>query len=431
MLNIIYADGKSELEFLKSLEKRNRNAALEIEIKVRDIIENVLIKGDEALKEYSLKFDNAKLSSFEVSKEEMQDALNNCEPKFRAVLEEAAENIRDFHEMQKEQGFENKKGEGIVLGQKVRPLKRVGIYVPGGTAAYPSTVLMNAVPAKVAGVEEIIMVTPPMKNGGANPDILAAAAVSGVDRVFLVGGAQAIAALAYGTESIPKVDKITGPGNIYVATAKRLLYGIVDIDMIAGPSEVLIIADESAEPSYLAADMLSQAEHDVLASSVLITTSEEIAKKTIEQVELQLERLERVEIARKSIDDFGFVIVCKDIARAYEIADLIAPEHLELMVKEPMKALEKINNAGSVFLGKYSPEPLGDYFAGPNHVLPTSGTARFSSPLSTNDFMKRFNYISYDKDALKEAKDKIVLFAEKEGMTAHANSIKVRFTDEQ
>ncbi|MEG0546576.1 MAG: histidinol dehydrogenase, partial [Oscillospiraceae bacterium] len=311
--------------------------------------------------------------------------------------------------------------------QRIRGLKRVGIYVPGGTAAYPSSVLMNAIPAKIAGVDEIIMVTPPSKDGTANPDILAAAKIAGVDRVFLMGGAQGIAALAYGTETVPKVDKIVGPGNIYVATAKKLLYGTVDIDMIAGPSEILIVADETASPKFLAADLMSQAEHDVLASAILLTTSREIAVKTLEELERQMQNLSRKDIIEKSLNDFGAIIICNDIDEAVNFANELAPEHLELAIKNPIEYIGKIDNAGSVFLGNYSPEPLGDYFAGPNHVLPTSGTARFFSPLSVDSFIKKSSFIYYTEDALRDAKDSIIKLADTEGLTAHANSIKVRF----
>lgn len=315
----------------------------------------------------------------------------------------------------------------MLCGQRVRGLERVGLYVPGGTAAYPSSVIMNAIPAKIAGVKEIIMVTPPLKDGTPNKDILVAAAVCGVDRIFLTGGAQAVAALAYGTESIPKVDKIVGPGNIYVATAKKLLYGQVDIDMIAGPSEILVMADETADPKFIAADLMSQAEHDKLASSILLTTSEEIADKTIAEIERQMQYLSRKDIIEKSLDDYGMIIICDCPHCAVELANAIAPEHLEVLMKNPTEYIGKLDNAGSVFLGQYASEPLGDYYAGPNHVLPTSGTARFFSPLSVYSFVKRSSYIYYTEEALREAKDDIVLIAEKEGLTAHANAIKVRF----
>ena len=319
------------------------------------------------------------------------------------------------------------KESGVIMGQRIRGLKRVGIYVPGGTAAYPSSVLMNAVPAKIAGVQEIIMVTPPGKDGNPNPNIMAAAAVAGVDKVFLVGGAQAVAALAYGTQRIPKVDKIVGPGNIFVATAKKLLYGVVDIDMVAGPSEILIVADSTADASFLAADLMSQAEHDVRASAILLTTSESLAKSTLREIDRQIKTLVRQEIIQKSFDDYGEIIVCDNLRQALDFANELAPEHLELCVAEPLKYIGMVDNAGSVFLGNWSPEPLGDYYAGPNHVLPTSGTARFFSPLSVDSFVKKSSFIYYTPDELKKAKDDIMLLAETEGLTAHANSIKVRF----
>ena len=335
--------------------------------------------------------------------------------------------IRDFHARQKQQSWLEPKQNGVILGQRIRGLKRVGVYVPGGTAAYPSSVLMNVIPAKIAGVKEIVMVTPPQKDGTANPDILAAAKIAGVDRVFLMGGAQAVAALAYGTQSVPKVDKIVGPGNIFVATAKKLLYGTVDIDMIAGPSEILIVADKSANPKFLAADLMSQAEHDKMASAILLTTSEETANETAKELSRQMQTLERRDIIEQSLNDFGAIIVCKDISEAVDFANELAPEHLELAVENPKEYIGRVDNAGSVFLGHYSPEPLGDYFAGPNHVLPTSGTARFFSPLSVDSFIKKSSFIYYTEPALSEAKDDIIKLAETEGLTAHANSIKVRF----
>ncbi len=343
------------------------------------------------------------------------------------ALLNAVENITDFHSRQKTQGFAVPKENGVVLGQKVRGLSRVGLYVPGGTAAYPSSVLMNAVPAKIAGVGEIILVTPPQKDGTPNKDILVAAAVCGVDRVFLAGGAQAVAALAYGTEAMPKVDKIVGPGNIYVATAKKLLFGTVDIDMIAGPSEILILADHKANPKYIAADLLSQAEHDVLASAILVTTSESIADETIEELELQAKGLSRESIILQSLRDYGAVIVCDTKKHAVEIANRLSPEHLEVMFDNPIEYIGQIENAGSVFLGPYAPESLGDYYAGPNHVLPTGGTARFFSPLSVNSFEKKMSYIYYTQEALETAKEDILTIAGREGLTAHANAVRVRF----
>ena len=414
----------------KKLEEiKNRGAVLEGGYlqTASEIISNVRQNGDKALFEYTKKFDGVELEALEVPREAINDALTGADSRFTEALLNALENISNFHNRQKRQSFIDARPDGTILGQRVRGLKRVGLYVPGGTAAYPSSVLMNAVPAKIAGVEELIMVTPPSKNGRANPDILAAAAIAGVDRVFLVGGAQAVAALTYGTESIPRVDKIVGPGNIYVATAKRLVYGKVDIDMIAGPSEILVLADGTADPKYLAADLMSQAEHDPLAASILLTTDGDIAGRTIEEIERQMKTLERRDIIERSLRDCGAVIVCRSVDEMADIANEIAPEHIELMIEDPMSLLGRIDNAGSVFMGKYSPEPLGDYYAGPNHVLPTSGTARFFSPLSVDSFVKRSSFISFTREALAEASGDITVIAEREGLTAHANSIRVRF----
>lgn len=427
MIKKIISDGINEYTFLKEVEKRNGEKDKKVGDIVNGIIENVRENGDKAVKDYTLKFDGKMPEYYEVPRDMINDALTEADEDFVNALLDAIENISDFHNRQKEQGFIVPKENGVVLGQKVRGLERVGLYVPGGTAAYPSSVIMNAVPAKIAGVKEIIMVTPPLKDGSPNKDILVAAALCGVDRIFLVGGAQAIAALAYGTEEIPKVDKIVGPGNIFVATAKKLLFGVVDIDMVAGPSEILILADQNADPKFVAADLMSQAEHDKLASSILVTTSEKVADETIKELETQMKSLSRNDIIDHSLTNYGAVIVCENTDKAVELANSLAPEHLEVMLENPMEYLGKLDNAGSIFLGKYSPEPLGDYFAGPNHVLPTSGTARFFSPLSVNSFTKRSSFIYYTEDALYEAKDKIVLIAEKEGLTAHANSIKVRF----
>lgn len=427
MIRKIIADGTAEVQFLKEVEKRNGETDKKVSEIVSEIIDNVKENGDKAVKDYTLKFDGKLPEYYEVPLDVIHDAMTNADETFVNALLNAMENITEFHNRQKEQSFIDAKGNGCILGQRVRGLDRVGLYVPGGTAAYPSSVLMNAVPAKIAGVKEIIMVTPPGKDGKPNPDILTAAAIVGVDRVFMCGGAQAIAALAYGTEEIPKVDKIVGPGNIFVATAKKLLYGKVDIDMIAGPSEILIVADDTASPAYLAADLMSQAEHDRLASAILITTSEKIAEETSCELEKQMASLERNEIIRSSIDNYGAIIVTKTMDRAIELANSLAPEHLEIQVNDPMSYLGKLNNVGSVFMGQYSPEPLGDYFAGPNHVLPTSGTARFFSPLSVNSFVKRSQFIYYTEQALLDAKDDIVCIAEKEGLTAHAHAIKIRF----
>lgn len=427
MIRKIIANGKDEVNFLKEIEKRNGETDKEVSEVVSAIIEDVRANGDKAVNDYTLKFDGKLPEYYEVPQEVIQDALSEADEEFVDALLDAMENIVDFHNRQKEQGFINPKSNGVILGQRVRGLERVGLYVPGGTAAYPSSVLMNAIPAKIAGVKEIIMVTPPQKDGTPNKDILVAASICGVDRIFLVGGAQAIAALAYGTESIPKVDKIVGPGNIYVATAKKLLFGVVDIDMIAGPSEILVLADETANPKFVAADLMSQAEHDVLASAILVTTSEKIADETIIELNKQIKTLSRKDIIEKSLTNYGAIIVCDSIECAIELANELAPEHLEVLLANPMEYLGKLDNAGSIFLGQYAPEPLGDYFAGPNHVLPTSGTAKFFSPLSVSSFTKRSSFIYYTEDALRDAKKDIILIAEKEGLTAHANAIKVRF----
>lgn len=427
MIRIAKADGVSERELINQLKARSGEIDRKVTSAVTDILNNVKQNGDDAVREYTLKFDGHMPSKFEISREEIDSSPDKCDRDFILALYKAADNIRDFHARQKQQSWLEPKQNGVILGQRIRGLKRVGVYVPGGTAAYPSSVLMNVIPAKIAGVKEIVMVTPPQKDGTANPDILAAAKISGVDRVFLMGGAQAVAALAYGTQSVPKVDKIVGPGNIFVATAKKLLYGTVDIDMIAGPSEILIVADKSANPKFLAADLMSQAEHDKMASAILLTTSEETANETAKELSRQMQTLERRDIIEQSLNDFGAIIVCKDISEAVDFANELAPEHLELAVENPMEYIGRVDNAGSVFLGHYSPEPLGDYFAGPNHVLPTSGTARFFSPLSVDSFIKKSSFIYYTEPALSEAKDDIIKLAETEGLTAHANSIKVRF----
>ena len=393
---------------------------------VREIIENVKENKDRALLEYTRRFDGAELSSLAVSKEEIGEALLQVEDSFLEVLKLAAENIRLFHSKQLRQGFILNESEGVVMGQKIIPLDRAGIYVPGGTATYPSTVLMNAIPAKLAGCREVVMVSPPNREGKISPAILAAASVAGVDRIFKVGGAQAVAALAYGTESIPQVDKIVGPGNAFVAEAKKQVFGQVSIDMIAGPSEILVLADESADPRYVAADLLSQAEHDKLAGAVLVTDSLDLAEKVQEEIERQLVLLEREEIARASIDDNGKIIVAPDLRAGIDIANEIAPEHLELCVDNPFDYLDSIRHAGSVFMGKYCPETLGDYLAGPNHTLPTGGTAKFSSPLSVDDFIKKTQYTYFTKNALEKVADSVALFAKKEGLTAHARSAVIR-----
>ena len=426
MIKKIKADGVQEVEFLAKLGERSRNTNKDVTETVSEIINNVMMNGDKAVREYTIKFDGKAPDAFEVPKEELTALTADCDPEFIATLKKAADNIRNFHERQKQQSWLTTNDNGVIMGQRIRGLKRVGLYVPGGTAAYPSSVLMNAIPAKIAGVSELIMVTPPGKDGKPNPDIMAAAAIAGVDRVFLMGGAQAVAALAYGTESVPKVDKIVGPGNIFVATAKKLLYGTVDIDMIAGPSEILVLADESANPKFLAADLMSQAEHDKLASAILITTSDKLAEDTTKEIYRQVEELSRKDIIEYSLDNYGVIIVCDTMERAIELANELAPEHLEVCCENPMEYVGKLDNAGSVFLGNYSPEPLGDYFAGPNHVLPTSGTARFFSPLSVDTFVKKSSFIYYTENALQNDSDDIIRFANTEGLTAHANSIIVR-----
>ena len=398
---------------------------------VAEIIKNVRENGDKALFEYCEKFDKAQLSSLAVTKEEIDEALSLVEPEFLEILEKAAKNIRKFHSRQVRNSFIINDEDGIVIGQKIIPVDRAGLYVPGGTAAYPSTVLMDAIPAKIAGCREVVMVTPPTKDGKVNPVILAAAHVAGIDRIFKVGGAQAIAALAYGTQSIPKVDKIVGPGNAFVAEAKKQVFGVVSIDMIAGPSEILIVADGKSNPSYVAADLLSQAEHDKMASAVLVTDSEELARNVSTELEKQIPLLERREIARESIDVNGKIIVADTLDAAIEIANEIAPEHLELCVDNPFDKLDSIRHAGSIFMGRNCPEALGDYFAGPNHTLPTSGTAKFSNPLSVDDFIKKTQYTYYTKDALKKVAFDVAAFAKKEGLTAHAKSAVIRVEDEQ
>lgn len=427
MITTVTADGKREYKFIETLKKRAQNSDKDVIPTVSEIIENVRENGDRAVNEYTVKFDGKAPEKTEITADEIDSLIEKCDKNYISTVKKAAANISDFHKRQIQQSWMTAKNNGVIMGQRIRGLKRVGIYVPGGTAAYPSSVLMNAIPAKIAGVEEIIMCTPPQKDGTPNPNIIAAAKIAGVDRIFLMGGAQAIAALAYGTETVPKVDKIVGPGNIFVATAKKLLYGTVDIDMIAGPSEILIIADDSADPKFLAADLMSQAEHDRLASSILLTDSLDIAEKTKQELSAQMEKLSRKEIIESSLDNFGAIIVCSDMSQATQFANELAPEHLEVCCNNPMEYIGKLDNAGSVFLGNYSPEPLGDYFAGPNHVLPTSGTARFFSPLSVDSFIKKSSFIYYTESALKNDAQDVIRFADTEGLTAHANSIKVRF----
>ena len=397
---------------------------------VTDIIENVRAKGDKALFEYCERFDKVTLSSLEVSQAEIDEAFDLADPEFVKIVEEAAENIRAFHEKQVRNSFIISEKDGVITGQKVTPIEKVGLYVPGGTAAYPSTVLMDSIPAKIAGCSEIVMVTPPSKDGRVNPNILAAAKIAGVTRIFKVGGAQAIAALAYGTESVPCVDKIVGPGNAFVAEAKKQVFGKVSIDMIAGPSEILVVADSTCNPVYVAADLLSQAEHDKMASAVLVTDTVELAQAVSDELEKQIPMLPRADIARYSIDNNGKIIVAEgNLLLAIDIANEIAPEHLEICVDNPFEYLDKIKHAGSIFMGKYCPEALGDYFAGPNHTLPTSGSARFSSPLSVDDFVKKSQFTYFTRDALSKVYGKVATFAEKEGLHAHAKSATIRFED--
>lgn len=426
-MKITKANGKAEYALIENLKKRAGEADEKIVDIVSTIIRNVKENGDDAVREYTVRFDGSVPKKTVISGDELQSYLDLVDDDFKSAIIKAKENIYDFHLRQAQQSWMTTKENGVIMGQRVRGLHRVGIYVPGGTAAYPSSVLMNAVPAKIAGVKEIIMVTPPGKDGNPNPNIMAAAVVAGVDKVFLVGGAQAVAALAYGTENIPKVDKIVGPGNIFVATAKKLLYGIVDIDMVAGPSEILIVADKTADPAFLAADLMSQAEHDKLASAILLTTSIDLARATLHEIDKQIKNLERQNIIEESLENYGEIIVCESLEQAISFANELAPEHLELCVSEPLKYIGKVDNAGSVFLGNFSPEPLGDYFAGPNHVLPTSGTARFFSPLGVDSFVKKSSFIYYTPQELSNAKDDIITLAQSEGLTAHANSISVRF----
>lgn len=426
MLQIVTEKGEFGGEIIRRLKQRSSKTNPTIEKTVADIIEDVRVNGDEAVSRYTEKFDGGLPEQLELGRKEMQDYAQECSSAFLDALKRAAENIRVFHERQKQQSWFQTGPDGVIMGQRIRGLSRVGIYVPGGTAAYPSSVLMNAIPAKIAGVGEIVMVTPPAKGGKPNPAIMAAALEAGVDRVFQVGGAQAVAALAFGTKTIPQVDKIVGPGNIFVATAKKHLYGTVGIDMVAGPSEILVLADETANPKFLAADLMSQAEHDVLASSILLTTSQRVAEETVKEISRQVQSLSRREIIEKSLDEYGAVVVCSSMEQAVVFANDLAPEHLEVCVKNPMEYIGRIDNAGSVFLGSYAPEPLGDYYAGPNHVLPTGGTARFFSPLSVDAFVKKSSFIYYTKTALNSAKSDIIELARAEGLTAHANSIEVR-----
>ena len=426
MIQTIISDGKAEFDYLQALKARQQETNADVTRAVQDILDDVRREGDAAVTRYSAKFDHAEGPIRVIEAAEIADAKSRIDAELLGAMERAAANIRRFHQQQVQESYVDFREDGSMMGQRVRPLKRVGLYVPGGTAAYPSSVLMNAIPAKIAGVPELVMVTPPNAEGKPRDVILAAAAVAGVDRIYMVGGAQAVAALAYGTETIPQVDKIVGPGNIFVATAKRLLYGVVDIDMIAGPSEILIVADENADPRFVAADLMSQCEHDVLAGGVLLTDSAALAEAVKGEIARQLETLSRAEIIRQSMADYGVIVVFPDIDACIDYANAVAPEHLELAVAQPEQYLGRVENAGSVFLGDWTPEPVGDYYAGANHVLPTSGTARFFSPLGVDSFYKRMGFTAYSKQALLNGADDIIRFAEAEGLTAHANAVKAR-----
>lgn len=431
MIDVIEYSKYEKNNLLKILEERNNTKSNNIEDKVRNIIETVKDYGDRALINFTKQFDNIMLEDLRVTEDEIEEAYNSVDKEFIDILKESKENIKAYHEKQKKLDYIYTKENGVYMGQRIIPIESVGVYVPGGKAAYPSSVLMNVIPAKIAGVKKIVMVTPPSLNGEVNKNILAAAKISGVDEVFKVGGAQAIAALAYGTETIEAVCTIVGPGNSYVAEAKRQVYGKVGIDMIAGPSEVLIIADEAANEKFIAADLMAQAEHDEMASSILITTSMNLAKKVNNEVKVKVEDLDRKEIVKKSLQSYGKIIVCNNIDECIDISNKISPEHLEILLKNPIEYLEKIKNAGSIFLGEYTPEPMGDYFAGTNHVLPTCRSARFSSPLSLDTFTKKSSYLYYSKEALLNCGEKVVKFAKEEGLTAHGNSIKVRLEYEE
>lgn len=428
MIKVVDMRKNKRKEFIEKLIFRKNEDHSDVIKAVDDIINNVRQHGDKALIEYSAMYDGVKLTpeTMKVSSRQINEAYDRVDRSLVDVIRKAKENIKSFHMKQKENSWFSAENDGVILGQLYRPLEVVGVYVPGGTAAYPSSVLMNVVPARVAGVEKIIMVTPP-KAEGINPVVLVAANEAGVDEIYMVGGAQAVAALAFGTDTLPRVDKIVGPGNVFVATAKRMVYGFCDIDAIAGPSEIMVVADESANPRFVAADLLSQAEHDVLASAILVTTSESLALEVRDEIERQALQLARKSIIEKSLEDYGAIVIAESLGQALEIVNEIAPEHLELCVRDPFGLLGSVKNAGAIFLGNYASEPLGDYFAGPNHVLPTSGTARFFSPLNVGDFIKKSSIISYTQKALENVKDDVILFAEAEGLTAHANAIKIRF----
>ena len=430
-MKIVKLTDETRKNVLDDLLKRSPNNYTQFEKTVNEIIDNVRTNGNKAVFEYTAKFDKFDLdiNNIKVTREEIEEAYQLMDEKLIQVIRKSAENVRDFHVKQLRNSWFDSKEDGTILGMKFTAIERAGVYVPGGKAAYPSSVLMNVIPAKVAGVKEIIMTTPPNAEGKINPGTLVAADIAGVDTIYKVGGAQAIASLAFGTESIPKVDKITGPGNIFVALAKKAVYGHVSIDSIAGPSEILIIADETANPKYIAADLLSQAEHDELASAILVTTSEELAHKVSKQVDEYVNILSRKEIITESLNNYGYILIAENMKEVVEAANDIASEHLEILTKNPFEVMTRIRNAGAIFLGEYSSEPLGDYFAGPNHILPTNGTAKFFSPLCVDDFVKKTSIISYSQEALENVHNEIELFAESEGLTAHANSIKVRFED--
>ena len=430
-MRIVALDKESKQSILNDLLKRSPNNYSQYESTVNQIIDRVRAEGDKALFDYTQQFDKFTLTAvnIRVTKEEIAEAYTQMDDNLIDVIRQSAENIRAFHQKQLRNSWFDAKPDGTILGMKITAIERAGVYVPGGKAAYPSSVLMNVIPAKVAGVDEIIMTTPPGKDGKVNPGTLVAADIAGVDTIYKVGGAQAIAAMAFGTESVPKVDKITGPGNIFVALAKKAVYGYVSIDSIAGPSEILVLADETATPRYVAADLLSQAEHDELASAILITTSKELAEKVSEEVDGFVKVLERAPIIQKSLDNYGYILLAESMEDAIDAANGIASEHLEIITKNPFDTMTRIRNAGAIFLGEYASEPLGDYFAGPNHILPTNGTARFFSPVNVDDFIKKTSIISYSRQALEKVHNQIETFAKSEGLTAHANSIKVRFED--
>lgn len=430
-MKIVELSQETRKNLMKDLLKRSPNNYGQYESTVNEIIENVKENGDKAVFDYTLRFDKFELTpeNIVVTRDEIEEAYSQLSAEFVEVLRKSAENIRAFHSKQLRNSWFDAKEDGTILGMKITAIERAGVYVPGGKAAYPSSVLMNVIPAKVAGVKNIIMTTPPNQEGKVNPGTLVSADIAGVDTIYKVGGAQAIAAMAFGTQSIPKVDKITGPGNIFVALAKKAVYGHVSIDSIAGPSEILVIADETANPKYVAADLLSQAEHDELASAILITTSRELAQKVSEQADIYADSLERSEIIKKSLDNYGYILLASDMAAAIDAANDIASEHLEILTRNPFDVMTRIRNAGAIFMGEYASEPLGDYFAGPNHILPTNGTAKFFSPVNVDDFIKKTSIISYSREALERVHKDVELFAQKEGLTAHANSIRVRFED--